>query len=92
MKRLVLLSFMMVLGLSVCNAQKRYKRSHMPLAKNLKYSSSYGTAAFKTSSTKRVTGPRAKNVKKVGTVRIARTRITGPKAKNKRIGVRREES
>ena len=93
MKRLVLLSFMMVLGLSVCNAQKRYKRPHRPLASNIKYNSSYGTAAWKSSlKNRRVTGPMAKHTKKAGSIVISKTRITGPKAKNKRITVRDQKN
>ncbi len=88
MKRLILLSLVMVLGLSVCNAQKRYKRSPAPLASNIKYHV-HEPGVWKISSKDKVTGPKAKNSKPVGTVKVTRTRITGPKAKNKRVGIKK---
>ena len=82
MIRLVLLSLVMVLGLTVCNAQKRAKRTPTPLASNIMYNPH--VASKKVVVKERVTGPKAKAKKPTGSkVYIPRTRITGPKAKHK---------
>ncbi len=86
MKRLILISCFVIIGSSVCVAQKRFRRTPVPLAKNIKfepnrsYSGYYAKGAEKY---ERVTGPRAKNRKPGKSVYYHKKRVTGPKAKNK---------